>query len=457
MSSALIPASCSAQAERRSRFAVGLTPRALLLLLAGILFLVPAFFMRSFAWGMLVWDIAVTVLTAFDLARLPAAERLRMERHWLSIPMQGVLTEVEVSVYQDGKSLLQCDLVDDLPQELAPLPLQLKTAVYPYVPATVRYRFKPKQRGDLAAGKLFIRYRSSVGLAERWAFAELSQTIRVYPYRRYGEDAEMYVARMRQVEQRLRRQRIRGLGRDFESLRDYREGDDLRDVCWSATARRGAIVTKQYQVEKSQPVWLVMDAGRLLQAEAGGGTKLDYAAATALALAQLALSGGDRVGLLAYGLQIQQKVGLGRGASHLRQLMDGLSMVRNEAAEADHLRATVTLNRMQPRRSLVLWITDLAETSMRPEVIDGASQLMRRHLVIFVVMRQKELTQLADTRPETADQMYRRAAAQDLLHRRETLLARLRERGAMTIETDPQEMTAAVLNRYLEVKERAML
>jgi uncharacterized protein (DUF58 family) len=457
MNSALIPESCSAQGERRGRFAFGLTVRALLLMLAGILFLIPAFFVRTFAWGMLLWDIAVTVLIAIDLSRLPAAGRFRMERHWLSIPMQGVLTKVELAIYQEGNSLLQCRLVDDLPQGLAASPIQLKAGVYPYVPATVRYRFKPKERGDLATGSVFIRYRSSVGLAERWASARLSQTVRVYPYMRSGEDAEMYMARMRQVEQQLRRQRIRGLGRDFESLRDYREGDDLRDVCWSATARRGAIVTKQYQVEKSQPVWLVMDAGRLLQAEVGGGTKLDYAAATALALAQLALAGGDRVGLLAYGLQIQQRVGLGRGASHLRQLMDGLSMVRNESAEADHLRATVTLNGIQPRRSLVLWITDLAETAMRPEVIDGASQLMRRHLVIFVIMRQKELMQLAETRPETANQMYRRAAAQDLLHRRETLLARLRERGAMTIETNPQDMTAAVLNRYLEVKERAML
>lgn len=457
MSLALIPENRSARAYPRGRFAWGMTPRALLLMLSGILFLAPAFFIRSFAWGMVVWDLSVAILIVLDRQRMPPPECITLSRTWLSIPMQGADTETEIAILHQGRSLLLCQLVDDLPPGLATLPIEIQARVYPDVTETVRYKFKPKERGDQPAGRLFLRYRSTVGLAERWAVADLSQTVRVYPHRRSGEETELYIARMRQIEQQLRRQRVRGLGRDFESLRDYREGDDLRDVCWSATARRGAVVTKQYQVEKSQPVWLVMDAGRLLQAEVGGGTKLDYSAATALALAQLALSGGDRVGLLAYGLQVQQKVAPGRGATHLRHLMEAIAMVRSESSEADHLRATITLNRLQPRRSLVLWITDLAETAMRPEVIDGASQLMRRHLLIFVIMRQNELATLADTRPGTAEQMYRRAAAQDLLHRREMLLAKLRERGAMTLETTPQDMTAAVLNRYLEVKERAML
>ena len=90
------------------------------------------------------------------------------------------------------------------------------------------------------------------------------------------------------MELQLRKQRQRGLGREFETLRDYLEGDDLRDVCWKASARRGALITKQYQTERSQAVWLLLDAGRLLQARVGGYTKLDYATATALAMSQLA-------------------------------------------------------------------------------------------------------------------------------------------------------------------------
>src|SRR5258708_27525633 len=132
-------------------------------------------------------------------------------------------------------------------------------------------------------------------------------------------------------------------------------------------------------------------------------------------------------------------------------------LVHGETAEADHLRATVTLNRLQPRRSLVLWLTDPAETSMQPEVAEGAAQLMRRHLVLFVAIEQRDLRKIASMRPENQQQMFAGAAAQEMVHWRELLLARLRQRGALTLETYPEEMTSLVLNRYLEIKEKALL
>jgi len=176
-----------------------------------------------------------------------------------------------------------------------------------------------------------------------------------------------------------------------------------------------------------------------------------------VALAQLALFSGDRVGLLAYGQTIQQRLLPGRGAAHLRQMIELLAQARAETSEADHLRATAVLNRLQPRRSLILWITDLAETAMRPEVIDGASQLLHRHVLLFVAMAQPEVDRVANARPITVEQMFRAAAAQEMAGRRETLLARLREQGALTLDLAPDELTSAVLNQYLTVKERAMV
>jgi uncharacterized protein (DUF58 family) len=268
--------------------------------------------------------------------------------------------------------------------------------------------------------------------------------------------------------------RQRGLGRDFESLREYREGDDLRDLCWTATARRGSPITRQYQTERSQPVWIVLDCGRLMRARVAmtrtpknsglapspspaPRSKLDHACTTAVALAQLALYSGDRVGLLAYGQGIQQRLLPGRGAAHMRQLIESLALARAEAGEADHLRATAVLNRLQPRRSLILWITDLAETAMRPEVIDGALQLLRRHVLLFVAMAQPEVEQIAQARPKNIEQMFRASAAQEMASRRELLLARLHEQGALTLDLNPEALTSSVLNQYMTVKERAMV
>ena len=503
ISFSLHPAPVSAVCERRRRWSFGLTPRTIGLLLLGFVWLVPGFWDGRLAYAMLAWDGLVLLFALLDGLRLPAAAQLTASRSWLNAPALGGETEIELTIENRGRMIIDCRLVDDLPPALVAEPETLRLTAFPHVPAKLRYRVEPKERGDWETGWLYVRYRSPLGLAERWARAPLTQTVRVYPALRIGEEQQIFLARSRQIELQLRRAQQRGLGRDFESLRDYHEGDDLRDICWTATARRGSLVTRQYQTERSQPVWIVLDCGRLMRARVAAiqpsessrfvsghdfsradlrgnnagvltpegnfsvnaeqgrtarvHSKLDYACTTAVALAQLALYSGDRVGLLAYGQKIQQRLLPGRGAAHLRQLIELLAQVHTETGEADHLRATATLNRLQPRRSLILWVTDLAETAMRPEVIDGALQLLRRHVLLFVAMAQPEVESIAQARPNNVEQMFRASAAQEMAGRRELLLARLHEQGALTLDLNPEALTSSVQNHYLTVKERAMV
>ena len=449
---------------RRRFLPAGLTIRTILLLLAGFLFLIPGFWNSPLSYAMLAWDILVLVSALLDGKRLPKAREITLRREWLNTPAIGGETEIELSVENYGRTIVECRLLDDLPAALVAEPATHRVTAFPRSPARVRYRVQPGERGDWETGKVYIRYSSPLGLLEKWAMAPLEQKVRVYPELRMGEEQQIFLARSRQIDLQLRQARQRGLGRDFESLREYREGDDLRDICWTATARRGSPITRQYQTERSQPVWIVLDCGRLMrsQVSAGAGaarrrSKLDHACSTAVALAQLALFSGDRVGLLAYGQNIQQRLLPGRGAAHLRQLIELLAQARAESGEADHLLATAALNRLQPRRALVLWITDLAETAMRPEVIEGGMQLVRRHVLLFVAMAQPEVNRIAEARPKNVEQMFLAAAAQEMASRRELLLAQLHEQGALTLDLDPDRLTSAVLNRYLAVKERALV
>jgi uncharacterized protein (DUF58 family) len=283
------------------------------LLLLGTLWFVPAFFVRRFVWGVMVWDATVLIFALIDGWLLPAPRLIEATRSWVSAAVLGGASEVELAVLQRGRRLLLCRVMDDLPVAFMQAPQWLPLTCYPGIPATLRYTFTPRQRGDHPAGKLYVRYRSPLGLLERWSAADLTQTVRIYPAAHTAQEQNLFLARNRQLELQLRKQRQRGLGRDFETLRDYLDGDDLRDVCWKASARRGALITKQYQTERSQAVWLLIDAGRLLQARVSGYTKLDYATATALAMSQLALASGDRVGVLAYGRDTQQLIAPRRG------------------------------------------------------------------------------------------------------------------------------------------------
>ena len=465
----LHPEPIRAVCERRRKLAFALTPRAIGLLLAGFLLLIPGFYVPRLSYAMPLWDGLVLLAALLDGLRLPQPGALRAERNWSNAPALDSETGIELAIENRGRVIVDCRIQDDLPPALAAEPVKARLMAFPRIPARVRYGVQPRERGDCETGNLYLRYRSPLGLAERWAQAPLKQDVRIYPALKTGEEQNIFLARSRQIELELRQSRLRGLGRDFESLREYRDGDDLRDVCWTATARRGSLVTRQYQTERSQAVWIVLDCGRLMRSrDLGSGglsgehaeiahSKLDHACSTAVALAQLALYSGDRVGLLAYGQTIQQRLLPGRGAAHLRQMIELLAQVRAETSEADHLRATAVLNRLQPRRALVLWITDLAETAMRPEVIDGATQLLHRHVLLFVAMAQPEVARIANSRPRNVDQMFRATAAQEMAARRERLLARLREQGALTLDLEPETLTAAVLNQYLTVKERAMV
>ena len=470
------PASIRASCEPRSRWGFGLTARSVALLIAGFAFLIPGLWDARLSYGMLAWDALILLAALLDGLRLPAAARLAASRTWSNAPSLDSQTEIELTVENQGAVIIECFLIDDLPPALRDVDQSapLRVTAFPRVPVSIRYRVEPQQRGDCTTGQLYVRYRSPLGLAERWARAPLAQGVRVYPALRTGEEQQIFLARSRQIDLQLRQTRQRGLGRDFESLRDYREGDDLRDICWTASARRGNLITRQYQTERSQPVWIVIDCGRLMLSRVVAAprtdsamplppgslrahSKLDHACTAAVALAQLALFSGDRVGLLAYGQTIQQRLLPGRGAAHLRQMIELLAQLRAESSEADHLRATALLGRLQPRRSLILWVTDLAESAMRPEVIDGAMNLLRRHVLLFVAMAQPEVDSIAQQRPKNVEEMFRSAAAQEMAGRRELLLARLHEQGALTLDLNPEAVTSSVLNQYLMVKERAMV
>jgi len=471
------PDEVRAECEPRRKMSFGLTPRLFALLLAGFVFLIFGLWDSRLSYAMLAWDALVLLAAFLDGLRLPKPASLAATRRWSNAPALDSQTEIELTIENRGAVILECRLTDDLPPALMDETAHaepIRITAFPRVPASVRYRIEPQERGDCTTGLLYVRYRSPLGLAEKWAKAPLIQIVRVYPMLRTSQEQQIFLARSRQIDLQMRQTRQRGLGRDFESLREYREGDDLRDICWTASARRGGLITRQYQTERSQPVWIVLDCGRLMRSRvvappqasaamplAGGSlrahSKLDHACSTAVALAQLALFSGDRVGLLAYGQGIQQRLLPGRGAAHLRQMIELLAQLRAESSEADHLRATALMGRLQPRRSLILWITDLAETAMRPEVIDGAIHLLRRHVLLFVAMAQPEVDAIAQQRPKNVEEMFRSAAAQEMSGRRELMIARLQEQGALTLDLNPEAVTSSVLNQYLMVKERAMV
>lgn len=453
----LEPPTIEVAAQPRGRFGGGAGPRLLLFSAVGLAWIIPALWNHRFLYAMLVWDVSLLLAFLADWMRLPRPYQLLVKREWNAPLSIGVKSPLSISIRNLTRVPLQAKIVDELPQSLWH-EIKVSTVTVPGEGrATAHLEYTPGSRGDRKTGRVFLRYQSAFQMAERWAVADLTQTVRIYPNFEHARKSAVYLARSRQIELQMRLMRLRGMGSDFETLREYRDGDELRNVCWTASARRGKLVTKTYRVERSQAVWIVLDCGRLMRARTGGFSKLDLAVDAALCLSQLALYSGDRVGLLAYGRTVNQRVAPGRGAAQMRHIVEQLALVNEEVPEADHIRAAASLMTLQKQRGLIIWITDLAESAMTPEVIDAAGQMLSRHLLLFAVIAQPELKQKARHNPTTAEDMYQVVASQEMVYRRELLLGRLRERGALCMEVEPSRISSAILNQYLIVKERNLV
>lgn len=459
----LLPPAVSSRARPLGRAGFAFGPRFFVGLLLGLVWLGPAWWSPRMIAGMFLFDALLLAVWAWDLKRLPRPEQLELRRVWRKRPALATAGNISIELRNFGKTAVRVRATDETPAEIRRAPPEVELRAAAGRAAEGSYDILPAERGDVRLGRIFVRCRSALGIAERWGVAESGQTVRVAPNLEEAKQHTLFLIRSRQVEMEKRRKRLRGIGREFESLRDYRQGDELREISWTATARRNALITRVFQIERSQAVWLVLDAGRLLRArveEPGRElrlAKLDYAVNAALALAQVALHCGDRVGVLAYGRRIQQNVNAGRGPQHVRAIVESLAQVRGEAAEADHGRAARTLLAAQKRRSLVVWITDFAETVATPAVIEYAMHMTSRHLVLFAAMGQPDVTALAAKMPESEEEMFRHVAALEVSQRRELLLRGLRQRGVLTLEMMPGKLAGSLVNQYLDIKDRSLL
>jgi uncharacterized protein (DUF58 family) len=453
----LVPANVTAPAENAGRIPFAFGRRFFFLLFIGLAWIAPAWKEPRFLYAMWIWDVLVLLFWAWDLWHMPRPEQLQVRRIWKEPLGLAHRSTITLEISNASNISVSLSVSDEPPNTFSGELPEVQLVVRGASSTSSAYSVEPRERGDAKFGDVWLRYNSPLRLAERWARARNGQDVRVYPNLAESRKMRIYLIRSRQIELEKRLKRQRGHGREFESLREYRAGDEFRDVSWSITARQGKLITKLYQVERSQTVWLVLDLGRLLRARVGRLNKLDHAVNAALSLAQVAFYSGDRVALLAYDRKLQQRVAPGRGVPQLRALIEAFAQVRAASSEADHLLAANALLSSQHQRSLVVWLTDFAETAATPEVIECTTAIARRHLVVFGVMAQTELRSLVAKRPDTVTNMYRYSAALEIVQRRDLLLRQLRQQGAMVLEATPAALSTALANQYLEVKERNLI
>jgi uncharacterized protein (DUF58 family) len=321
----------------------------------------------------------------------------------------------------------------------------------------VSYKLYAASRGNYEFGDVLLRWRSPWGLVIKQAQVAAAQNVKVYPNINEAKRYELYAQRNRQLMTGLRRTRLRGQGREFESLRDYVVGDELRHVSWTATARRGKLTTRQYQIERNQSIVVMIDAGRLMTSRIEHLSKLDHAINAALAIGYVATSGGDNVGLLVFNRQVVSYLPPQRGHAQLSAMTEALYNVKAQMIEPSYARAFQYLSQNCKRRSLVVILTDLVDRDASAELLAYTAALLPRHLPLIVTIGDNDLRALVAQEPKVVADVYKQSVAEELLQQREEALARITELGGLALDVPAGQLSFQLVNKYLEVKERGLL
>lgn len=346
---------------------------------------------------------------------------------------------------------------DECDPELGARPSVMELTVPKLGWGVAEYVCVPVRRGRLSFHRVLVRCPGPLGLWRRQAAIAAPWVVPVYPALRAIGRWESLVRRGGVAEMGVRSWRRYGEGTEFAGIREYVDGDDPRRVNWRATARLGRAMTSQYEPERSRPVWLVLDCGRLMAAGEEGLTKLDVALASALLLAWVALFRGDRVGAVAVA---EGLVGLApprSGRSHYQRLLEGLSGLRPHLVDPDWELAITELRRRPGPRALVVTFTDLADPALSERLAASLSRLRPHHLPLVVTQTDPVLERELRSVPNDQRSVLRRAAALQLLGERRSALARLEALGVFTVDSGRAGVGPAVINRYLELKARGAL
>ena len=434
-----------------------LTRRSLIILATAAIWLPAEYFSPIFASAFILHVGIAIILILVDFMFTPASEVLDVERSCeekLSLLAENPVT-IRITNRSDKK--ITGSLVDEYPDPGQITPESLEFSVNPDEEVQLAYHYRPEKRGDVIFPRVHFRIMGRLGFIIRRFPYKLVTKAQVYPNliqtRRYdllARKGALFAAGFKPIGRF-------GRGTEFSQLREYNPDDEFRSIDWKGSARRGKLVVREYEVERSQPLTLFIDSGRQMIGRIDEHTRLDYAINAALMLAYVAILKGDQVGLIAFGAKIQHYLAPKGGAAQLNRIIEALYDVQPSEVESDYAGAIKTFLATWRKRSLLVLFSDVVDPSASSVLLRHLPSVHPRHLPLAVLLKDPELTEIEHQVPSNAEELYEKAVACDLATSRELASRQLSRAGCLVIDVAPQDLTVAVVNEYLRLKARSMI
>ncbi len=402
------------------------------------------------AVALLVVNVVLVAAVLVDLSLAGSVRALRLQRAGDTRVRLGETAQVQLFVTNSGRVRMRGQVRDAWPPSAGARDQRHRVDV----PAGERRRIsailQPTRRGDRHAARVTVRSRGPLGLAARQGSHQVPWTVRALPPFTSRKHLPAKLARLRELDGRAA-VLVRGQGTEFDSLREYVDGDDVRSIDWRATARSGGLVVRTWRPERDRHLLLVLDTGRTAAGRVGDAPRLDAAMDAALLLAALAAKAGDRVDLVAHDRVERAAVSGTRGPDLLQQLVQAMAPLDAGLVETDWRAVTSCVMRRASRRSLVVLLTGLDTAPLSEGLLPVLPLLAARHRVLIASVADPRVEELAAGRGD-ADSVYLAAAAAATRVSRDQLELVLRRQGVDVVEAPPAFLPPALADRYLALK-----
>ncbi len=401
-------------------------------------------------WAIVGWLGVVTALTVVDVALAASPRSLTIRRELPGAIRLGESAPARLTVVNDGRRTLRGLLRDAWQPSAGATPTRRRLSLRPGGAATLTVTLTPFRRGERRAGGVTVRTVGPLRLAGRQATREVPGAVRVLPRFSSRKHLPSRLARLRELDGRTSVM-IRGQGTEFDSLREYVRGDDVRSIDWRATARRDDLVVRTWRPERDRRVVVVVDTGRTSAARIDDEPRLDTAFESALLLGALASRAGDRVDVVLFDRRVRGRVQGATGPALLSSMVETMAPVEPELVETDWAAVPALVRSVTSHRALVVLATTVDSPGASRSMLAAIPQLTRQHLVVVASVTDPALDETV-LRRGTRDEVYRAASAERARLDQGRVGAALRQLGADVVTGAPADLPPALADRYLALK-----
>ncbi|MDB4075960.1 DUF58 domain-containing protein [Crocinitomicaceae bacterium] len=365
--------------------------------------------------------------------------------------------KVVLTVRNTTPQPINFSLIEGYPVEMQDRKTVLKGTLLPEKEKVFEYQYDASQRGKFEFGDVFIIIRSMFFMASRGVTIPLKQDVHVYPSVLQMKKYELLVFQQQKTSSGIKKIRRLGNNSEFEQIKNYVQGDDLKSINWKATSRRNELMVNQYQEEKSQSIYCIIDKSRNMQMDFDGLSLLDYSINSSLVFSNIALRKGDKAGLITYSDKIGTLLAAEKSAGQMRRIHESLYNQKTQFKESNFEILYQSIRQIIRSRSLLVLFTNFeTEFSMR-RAIPMLRRLNQKHVLVVIFFQNSELQEIAYQPSKNIKEVYTSVVAERMISLKSKIARELRQNGIQTVLTIPSELSVNTINKYLELKAKGSI